>query len=410
MKKTIISILAALALLSCGKDNGTPTPGPTPTPTPTPTAKIVIPSGVNISPTVPADGSSLDIPFTAAGDWTASATVTKAEGWISVSPESGKAGSVSITINVQPNESAEERKATVQIKCGDETCSIYVTQVGKGAVVKPEPEISFDATPRTITTGGTTNINVTTVPSTIKVNYASSDPAVATVDAGGKVTAVGPGTATVTISTEETEEYAATSRTLNVTVTDKTVPAINVSTSPQTVTTGGTMKIDATVEPNTIQLKYKSSDTNVATVDADGTVTAKAAGTATITVYTEETAECAATSASFSLTVTDKAVPVITVDAAKTMIVGKTESLGATVNPGTLTLKYLSGSACVSVDASGNITANSVGTTTITVSTDETSDYASVTAICTVTVNANLQPGSVTPDEWGEGNNPGTEI
>ena len=410
MKKTIISILAALALLSCGKDNGTPTPGPTPTPTPTPTAKIVIPSGVSTSPTVVSDRQKLDISFTAAGDWTASATVTKAEDWISVSPESGKAGSVSITISVQPNESTEEREATVQIKCGDETCNIYVTQVGKGAVVKPEPEIIFDTTPRTITTGGTTNINVTTVPSTIKVNYASSDPAVATVDAGGNVTAVGPGTATVTISTEETEEYAATSRTLNVTVTDKTVPAINVSTSPQTVTTGGTMKIDAKVEPSTIQLKYKSSDTNVATVDADGTVTAKAAGTATITVYTEETAEFAATSASFSLTVTDKAMPVITVDAAKTMIVGKTESLGATVSPNTLTLKYSSGSACVTVDASGNITANSVGTATITVSTDETSDYASVTATCTVTVNANLQPGSVTPDEWGEGNNPGTEI
>lgn len=55
--------------------------------------------------------------------------------------------------------------------------------------------------------------------------------------------------------------------------------------------------------PNNLAVTYSSSDENVATVAADGTVTIKAAGTTTIKATSEETAEYYAGSASYTLTV-----------------------------------------------------------------------------------------------------------
>lgn len=55
--------------------------------------------------------------------------------------------------------------------------------------------------------------------------------------------------------------------------------------------------------PNNLAVTYSSSNENVATVAADGTVTIKAAGTTTIKATSEETAEYYAGSASYTLTV-----------------------------------------------------------------------------------------------------------
>ena len=63
----------------------------------------------------------------------------------------------------------------------------------------------------------------------------------------------------------------------------ETVPVISLSKSTLALLPGASMKLSATVDPSGMATTWSSSDETVATVAADGTVTAVAAGTATIT-------------------------------------------------------------------------------------------------------------------------------
>jgi uncharacterized protein YjdB len=133
-----------------------------------------------------------------------------------------------------------------------------------------------------------------------KVTFASDNTAVATVDADGKITAVAAGTATVTVTSVADGTKTAT---VAVTVTAKPVAVTGVTLNKSTtsIAVGATETLVATVAPSNATNKsvtWASSDTAVATVDAAGKVTAKAAGTATITVTTADgskTATCAVT-------------------------------------------------------------------------------------------------------------------
>jgi hypothetical protein len=119
------------------------------------------------------------------------------------------------------------------------------------------------------------------------VAWSSSDPAVATVDTNGLVTAVAVGTATITA----TSVFDATkSATVTVTVTATLpTPAINsvtIDQGDQSLAVGGTFTFTATIDAvggANPSVAWSSSDPAVATVDTNGLVTAVAAGTATIT-------------------------------------------------------------------------------------------------------------------------------
>ena len=82
-------------------------------------------------------------------------------------------------------------------------------------------------------------------------------------------------------------------------VTDPTIPVtgVTLNKTSTTLTVGGSERLTATVTPNDATDKsvtWASSNTAVATVDANGTVTAVSAGTATITVTTADGAKTAA--------------------------------------------------------------------------------------------------------------------
>ncbi len=208
------------------------------------------------------------------------------------------------------------------------------------------------------------------------VVWASSKPAVATVDANGKVTAVATGETIITVTTDD-GGYEAT---CTVTVTNP-VTSITLDKTSGEMTEGDTLTLNATVNPTDADdatVTWTSSDTKVATVK-DGVVTAVAEGKATITAKAgDKTATCEITVKAAVVEVTK-----IEIDADNIyMSVGDSITLTATVTPDNATDKtvtWTSSGSAVTVDANGKITAVAEGTATITAKAGECTDTCEVT-------------------------------
>lgn len=139
----------------------------------------------------------------------------------------------------------------------------------------------------------------------VKLAYASSDESVATVDESGNVTAVGVGECTITTTivadtTATAEDAGVDSEMLVVPENAKAETKVTVGKAVETITldsnegvlsVGGTHTIKATVVPEDATNKaitWKSSDESIATVDAEGNVTAKGTGNVTITAVNSD--------------------------------------------------------------------------------------------------------------------------
>lgn len=114
-----------------------------------------------------------------------------------------------------------------------------------------------------------------------KVSYKSKDKKIATVSSKGVVKGVKVGTTKITV-TSKVKKSKKTTITVKVTTP---VTKVKLNKSSAALTVGGKTTLSATVSPNkaTKNVKWTSSNTNVATVSSKGVVTAKTAGTATIT-------------------------------------------------------------------------------------------------------------------------------
>ncbi|MCM1307847.1 MAG: Ig-like domain-containing protein [Butyrivibrio sp.] len=118
------------------------------------------------------------------------------------------------------------------------------------------------------------------------VKWSTSNPGVVTVDENGMLKAVGSGSATVIVQTEDGGYIDMT----NVTVLQP-VSSITLSQTEMSVKKGTVFWLNATVSPDTADNKkvtWSSSDTSLATVDADGKVTTLAVGTVTISCVSED--------------------------------------------------------------------------------------------------------------------------
>lgn len=209
--------------------------------------------------------------------------------------------------------------------------------------------------------------------------WESSDPSVLSVDQNGLVTALKTGKATLTLSGGEASASCA------VTVT---VPAESLAFAQESyqVSMGKTLVLPITALPEGASESYswESSDTAVATVGADGTVTAVAPGTVTITVTgANATASC-------TVTVTVPPERIVLSQEELSLNVGSTQPLAAVVMPENATDKQVtwesSDTAIVTVGADGTVTAVAPGSAAVTVRCGE------VTASCTVTVTAPEPP------------------
>lgn len=117
---------------------------------------------VDVRPVIGSDGGTFTVTFTASGDWTASVNaVTRTLDWLSVSPTQGGAGTVTLQISAQPNESYDERNAAVLLTCGNAQQTITVTQKQKDALLVNSHKVEMDAVGGTFGIELQANVNVT---------------------------------------------------------------------------------------------------------------------------------------------------------------------------------------------------------------------------------------------------------
>lgn len=214
------------------------------------------------------------------------------------------------------------------------------------------------------------------------VDWSSSDETLATVGADGKVTALMPGVVTITATSRDTGDSD-----FCVVTIEEAVTSITLATGDsQTLFVGAQFTIVPEVLPIDAPNKnvtYVSSNESIATVDANGVVTALMGGECDIIVTTEERqlkALCHITVKEYLST--------ITLDRTFTYInIGSYTDLIATTTTDTATNKNIvwktANSGIASVDQTGRVTAVSYGTTVITAVAE---DGGGATATCVVQV------------------------
>ena len=198
-----------------------------------------------------------------------------------------KAGTATITATSKAN---KEKKATCTVTVKKKAGSIKFTTT---SYEKITTDAAFTNTTLEVVGDG-------------KVTYESDKESVAKVDANtGEVTITGVGEATITATVTDGANYTYATKTATFKVTVKAatiaVTGVKLNKNSLELTVDGTEKLTATVNPTDATNKavtWKSSNVSVATVDANGKVTAVAAGKATITVTTTDgsfSAECKVT-------------------------------------------------------------------------------------------------------------------
>lgn len=125
------------------------------------------------------------------------------------------------------------------------------------------------------------------------VKWSSSNEGVATVDSDGNVKAIAAGKTTITAETVNGKIASC-----SISVYENPITGITLSDSTITLKEGYSYRINANVSPSDTSddktLTWTSSNPSIATVDSDGNVTAKKAGTAVITATSvnDVTAQC----------------------------------------------------------------------------------------------------------------------
>lgn len=232
------------------------------------------------------------------------------------------------------------------------------------------------------------------------VTWTSSDPKVLYVSPGGKVTAVGGGTATVTATVGGVSKTSAPITVTAAETPQETVSSIKLNKYSLTLYVGETgEQLTASILPDgsTARVTWASSNTKAAAVSSDGFVTPIAPGVSSIT------AEAGGRRVSATVTVFAERVRVSGVSFDETehkIPVRGTAALTATVAPANATVKTLiwtsDDDSIATVSRTGIVTAVSVGTTKI----HATSVDGNHSAEITVTVTAAPQLGDVNGDGY----------
>lgn len=268
-----------------------------------------------------------------------------------------------------------EGTTTIKARAGEKTSACIVT-VRKEIVAVTS--ITLDKSSLSLIKGETETLAATVSPSNAthtKVSWTSSDPSVATIDSEGIVQAIANGNATIIAQVDDIKA------TCPVTVTTP-VESITLNKDKLTLNKGESETLVATVVPTDATeatVTWGTSNPYMASVDANGKVTAMGAGNVTIT------AKAGGKSAVCMVTVN---VPVESITLNRTNITldeGESTTLKATVTPKDATDKTVTWSSTdestATVDQNGNINAIKQGSATIVAKAGDQQATCSITVV-----------------------------
>ena len=268
--------------------------------------------------------------------------------------------------------------ATITCKTSDgnfkASCTVKVIQLVE--------KVKLDATQVSIQVGKYKTLTAKTTPSSASdstVKWKSSDKKVVEVSKKGVVKATGAGTATITAYSADGNAKA----TCKVVVTQPPT-GVKLDKNEATVRKGSKLTLKATVLPSNASNKnvtWVSSNTEKATVSANGVVKGIEQGTVTITATTSD----GRYSASCKVLVANGVTGVTLDKKSITINVGKSTTITPTVTPKNATIKTVEWSSdnndVVTVDKNGKVTAVGAGYATVTATTVDGSYKAQATVL-----------------------------
>ena len=266
----------------------------------------------------------------------------------------------------------KEGKANITVKVGDDKVYAKNSTVITITVSKIPTEINVNNHTLDLGVDDKVDSVAELLPSDAgKLNFTSSDEKVVVVDDNGTFTAVGVGSANVTVSFDGNNKFeAAESKIIYVTVSK--IPT-EIFVSNDTID----MKVDDEVDPGVSitpydagKLNFTSSDVSVVRVDDNGTFIGVGIGTVVVTVsfdgnYKFEPAK----SKNITVTVTKIPTEIVVVNSTVDMKVGDEIDPGVSISPsGAGELDYVSSDvSVVRVDGDGTFIAVGTGNATVTV-------------------------------------------
>ena len=283
------------------------------------------------------------------------------------------------------------------------------------AATKKVKSIKLSTSTKTLYVSGPKVLKTTTIEAKIspsnasnkKIKWTTSDKKIATVNSKGKVTAKSPGKVTITATSKDSSKVY---KTIKLTVNKKytAITKLKITAGKQSLGSGASTKIAAVVSPKTAtnaKVTYKSMNKALATVNANGTVTANnngKTGTVKIKVTTKGLNKNSVKLVKY-VTITIKPVTVtrVSMSTSRTLLRGQSSKIIGTVYPLNSTNKTVTyksaNSGIASVTSAGMVTAKALGTTTITCTSAN-----GKTASCKVIVeNISIHDPSVVQDKDG---------
>lgn len=266
----------------------------------------------------------------------------------------------------------------------------------KVTIIQPVTGIKLNRTSGYVRIGEVGVLKATVLPTNAtnqKVTWTSSDVKKATVTADGVVKGISQGTVTITAKTVN-GGYTASCKIVVV----KSVTGIKLDKASVTINVGKTTTIKPTISPADATVKtvyWTSSNYDVASVDSEGKVTAKAAGYAVITAKTKDGSFTAKT----ELLVIQ---PVTSVKLNKTsayLNLNSSMTLIPTISPSNASIKSVTWSSSdpsiATVSSSGVVTGIKKGVVTITCKTTNSAK----TATCKIAVVKRVTGVSLNKEE-----------
>ena len=292
---------------------------------------------------------------------------------------------------------------TISVTFGGKAASVPVTVTAAEATVQ-----SVTVTPSnvSVTAGLTQQLTVTATYSdgttkdvTAQATYQSAQANIATVSAGGLVTGVAVGNATVRVT------FGNQSASVPVTVIQATVQSISVAPTNVSVTAGLTQQItvtaaysDGSTKDVTEQATYQSAQSNIATISSSGLIAGITAGSTTIRISFGEK------SVSVPVTVTQATIQSLVVSSANVNVsAGMTQQLTVTATYSDGTTKDVTTQSTfqsdqtniATVSAGGLVTGVAAGNASISVAFGDKSASVPVTVTQAAVQSITVAPTSV---------------